>query len=175
MLSMNAQALVLFANIVDAGNLSRAARHLKMSRANVSYHLGQLEKEIGQQLLRRTTRRIALTEVGEQLYRHGCTIRDELTRAHESVTSLGKTLQGAVSISLPTGFGGMVMADWMLDFKKAFPGISLQVLFENRVDDLLYKEVDMAVRVMSAPPEQLVATLLAPVQYLICAGTSYVD
>ena len=170
---MDAQALVLLADIVEAGNLSRAARRLKMSRANVSYHLAQLEKTLGQQLLRRTTRRLEPTEVGLRLYRHGCVIRDELMAARESVSALGRSLAGSVRLSLPTGFGHLVMSDWMIEFKRQYPHISLSLLFENRVDDLLRDEVDIAVRVMSEPPQQLVAIELSEVRYVVCAERAY--
>jgi DNA-binding transcriptional LysR family regulator len=59
---MDISGLTLLVEIIDAGNLSEAARRLKMSRANVSYRLNQFEKEIGQQLLRRTTRQIEPTD-----------------------------------------------------------------------------------------------------------------
>ena len=61
---MDVHALTLLVEILDAGNLSEAARRLKMTRANVSYHLNSLERSIGQQLVRRTTRRVEATEIG---------------------------------------------------------------------------------------------------------------
>ena len=64
---MDLHALTLLVDILDAGSLSEAARRLKTSRANVSYHLTQLERGLGQQLVRRSTRRIAPTELGLQL------------------------------------------------------------------------------------------------------------
>lgn len=172
---MDAQALVMLADIVEAGNLSLAARRLKMSRANVSYHLARLEQSLGQQLLRRTTRRLEPTEVGFRLYRHGCAIRDELMAARESVASLGRGLHGSVRMSMPTGFGNLVMSDWLIEFKRQYPDISLSLLFENRVDDLLRDEVDIAVRVMSEPPQHLVAVELADVRYVVCAAADYVQ
>lgn len=170
---MDAQALVMLAEIVEAGNLSLAARRLKMSRANVSYHLAQLEKNMGQQLLRRTTRRLEPTEVGYRLYEHGCVIREELLAARESLASLGSSLHGQVRLSIPTGFGSLVMSDWLIDFKRQYPDIALNVLFENRVDDLLRDEVDIAIRVMSEPPQQLVAVELSEVTYVVCASSEY--
>lgn len=170
---MNAQSLALLVDIVDAGNLSLAARRLKMSRANISYHLAQLEKSVGQQLMRRTTRRLELTEVGLRLYQHGCIIRDELMAAKESIASLGRGLHGSVRMSMPTGFGGLVMSHWLIDFKREYPDISLSLLFENRVDDLLREEVDIAIRVMSEPPEQMVALELAKIRYVVCAAADY--
>jgi len=170
---MDAQALILLVDIVDAGNLSLAARKLKMSRANISYHLTQMEKALGMQLFRRTTRRIEPTELGLRLYRHGCVIRDEVMAAQESVNLLGKGLHGSVRMSLPTGFGELVMSGWLIEFKRQYPDIALELLFENRVDDLLREEVDVAVRVMSEPPPQLVAIELSRVRYVVCAAADY--
>ncbi|HQQ69358.1 MAG TPA: LysR family transcriptional regulator [Alicycliphilus sp.] len=170
---MDAHALTLFVDIVEAGNLSLAARNMKMSRANVSYHLTQLEKSVGTQLMRRTTRRVELTEVGQRLYHHGCVIRDEVLAAKESVAMFGKGLYGSVRLSLPTGFGHMVMSSWLIEFKRLHPDISLDLLFDNRVDDLLREEVDVAVRVMSEPPQQMVAVELARVRYVVCASAEY--
>lgn len=170
---MDSNALVLFVGIVEAGNLSLAARQLKMSRANISYHLAQLEKSLGQQLMRRTSRRVELTEVGERLYRHGKVVRDELTAARESVTTFGRSLHGSVRLSVPTGFGHLVMSGWLIEFKRLYPDIALELLFDNRVDDLLHEEVDVAVRVMSEPPQQLVATELAAVRYAVCASADH--
>ncbi len=170
---MDAQALTLFVSIVDAGNLSQAARQLKMSRANVSYHLGQLEKSIGLQLMRRTTRQVELTEADHRLYQHGCVIRDEVLAAREAVTTMAKGLHGALRVSMPTGFGHMVMSGWLIEFKRLYPDIALDLRFENRVDDLLREEVDLAVRVMSEPPQQTVAIELARVRHVICAATDW--
>lgn len=170
---MDAHALALFVDIVEAGNLSEAARKLKMSRANVSYHLMQLERSVGMQLMRRTTRRVELTEVGQRLHQHGRVIRDEVLAAKEAVASLGKGLHGSVRLSLPTGFGHLVMSGWMIEFKRLYPAIALDLLFDNRVDDLLREEVDVAVRVMSDPPQQMVAIELARVRYVTCASAAF--
>jgi DNA-binding transcriptional LysR family regulator len=170
---MDAHALTLLVDIVEAGNLSLAARKLKMSRANISYHLTQLEKSVGLQLIRRTTRRIEPTEVGLRLCEHGRVIRDELMAAREAVAMLGKGLHGSVRMSLPTGFGHIVMSGWLIEFKRLYPDIALDLLFDNRVDDLLRDEVDIAIRVMSEPPPQSVAIELAQVRHVTCASAEY--
>ncbi len=170
---MDFSGLVLLVDILDAGNLSGAARKLKISRANVSYHLNQLEKSIGVQLVRRTTRRIEPTEIGMTLYHHGRAIRHELMAAQEAVTMLGQGLHGAVRVSVPTGFGQLVMTRWLIEFKQRYRDISLELLFENRVDDHLRDEVDVAIRVMSDPPEAMVARELGAVHYVACASAEY--
>lgn len=169
---MDLNALTLLVEIIDAGNLSLAAKKLRMTRANVSYHLSQLEKEAGVQLVRRTTRRVEPTEVGRRLYEHGRRVRNEMLAARETITTFGQGLQGRVGLSVPSGFGELVMSSWLIEFKRLFPAIVLDVLFENRAD-VLRDEVDIAVRVMPEPPPSLVARDLGNVRYLCCASRDY--
>lgn len=169
---MDLSSLTLLVEIIDAGNLSLAARKLRMTRANVSYHLRQLEKEAGVQLVRRTTRRVEPTEVGRRLYEHGRRVRNEMQAARETIATFGEGLQGRVGLSVPSGFGELVMSAWLIEFKQQFPGIVLDVLFENRAD-VLRDEVDIAVRVMAEPPPSLVARDLGNVRYLACASRAY--
>ena len=169
---MDLTALTLLVEIIDAGNLSLAARKLRMTRANVSYHLSQLEKDAGVQLVRRTTRRVEPTEVGRRLYEHGRRVRNEMLAARETIATFGQGLHGRVGLSVPSGFGELVMSEWLIEFKRLFPGIVLDVLFENRAD-VLRDEVDIAIRVMPEPPPSLVARDLGSVRYLACASREY--
>jgi DNA-binding transcriptional LysR family regulator len=172
---MDANALILLVEILDAGGLSEAARRMKVTRANVSYHLNHLERSIGQQLVRRTTRRVEPTEIGLRLYEHGKAIRNELLKARESIATLGQSPQGRVRLSVPSGYGQLVMSLWLLDFKRLYPGVVLDVVFENRVEDLIRDEVDIAVRVMSEPPQNLVARDMGSVHYVVCASRAYAE
>lgn len=171
--TVDLNSLTLLVEIHDAGNLSKAARKLKMTRANVSYRLSQMERAVGAQLFRRTTRRMEPTELGLKLYQHGLAVRNELMAAQETLATLGQGLHGRVRLSVPSGYGQMVMAGWLIEFKRRYPGIVLDVRFENRVDDLLRDEVDVAVRVMHEPPQSLVAREMGSVRYLACASVAY--
>lgn len=170
---MDSHSLALLVEIIDSGNLSQAARKLKVSRANVSYHLTQLEKSVGVQLVRRTTRRVEPTEVGMRLYEHGRSIQNEMLAARETIATLGQGLQGRVGISVPSGYGQIVMSDWLIEFKRLYPGILLEVMFENRVSDLVREDVDIAIRIMTEPPPTLVARPLGAVRYVVCASSGY--
>lgn len=171
---MDLAALTLLVEIIDAGNLSLAARKLRMTRANVSYHLSQLEKDAGVQLVRRTTRRVEPTEVGRRLVEHGRRVQNEMLAARETIATFGQGLQGRVGLSVPSGFGELVMSQWLIEFKRQFPGIVLDVLFENRAD-VLRDEVDIAIRVMAEPPPSLVARDLGNVRYIACASRGYAE
>jgi DNA-binding transcriptional LysR family regulator len=165
-------SLTLLVDIIDAGNLSKAASKLKMTRANVSYHLRQLEKALGAELIRRTSRRMEPTELGWRLCEHGRAIRNEMASAHETVTNLGQGLQGRVGISMPSGYGHIVMTPWVIEFKQNYPGVVLDVVFENRIDNLR-DDVDIAIRVLPQPPETMVAKDIGTVRYLACASKAF--
>ena len=165
-------SLTLLVDIIDAGNLSKAASKLKMTRANVSYHLRQLEKTMGAELIRRTSRRMEPTELGWRLCEHGRAIRNEMASAHETVTNLGQGLQGRVGISVPSGYGHIVMTPWLIEFKQRYPGVVLDVVFENRIDNLR-DDVDIAIRVLPQPPETMVAKDMGTVRYLACASKAF--
>lgn len=175
MTTLDPSALTLLVDILDAGSLSEAARKLNMSRSNVSYRLTQLERSAGAQLIRRTTRRAEPTELGVRLYEHANRIRKEVLAASETLSTLEDELQGRVRLSVPTGYGDLVMSPWLIDFKQRYPGIVLDVTFENRVQDLLREEIDIAVRVMSEPPEMLVGRSLGPVNYIATASRDYAE
>lgn len=169
---MDSIALLHLVEIIDAGNISAAARRLKMTRANISYHLNQLERSVGAQLLRRTTRKLEPTEIGHQLYQQGCVIKTALVAAQEAA-ALGKALQGRIRLSVPNGYGQLVMAPWLLEFKHLHADIHLDVVFENRIQDLIRDEIDIAVRVLSEPPQALESRDLGPVRIVACASRSF--
>ncbi|MCD2514109.1 LysR family transcriptional regulator [Comamonas endophytica] len=171
---MNLATLSLLVDIIEAGNLSRASVRLGVSRASVSQRLNQLERELGQQLLRRTTRQIEPTELGWKLYEHGRAMRQELLAASESVSSLGRGLQGTVRLSVPSGYGQLAMSAWLTEFMQLYPGVTLEVVFDNDIEDLMAGAVDFAMRVMAEPPASLVARNMGPVHYVACAAPALV-
>lgn len=171
---MDVQALGLLVDIIEAGNLSKAAAALGTSRANVSQRLNRFERQLGVQLLRRTTRALVPTEIGLELYQHGLAMRHEVTAAAEAVENLGKGLQGTVRLGVPVGYGQLRMAGWLTGFMERHPDIALQVIFDNDIEELVRGAVDFVVRVMAEPPPQLVARELGTVRYRACAAPSFV-
>ncbi len=170
---MDLQALSIFVGVIDSGNLSRAARSLKMSRGNVSYHLARLEKDLGAQLLHRTPQGVELTDMGQQVYAHARTIVQESVRMRELIDLRDDRLSGKVGITAPTGFGHLVMAPWLIEFKTRYPDVVLDVRLENFVDNLARDGVDIALRVTAEPPPMVVARDLGAVRYALCASRAW--
>lgn len=171
---MDLNALKLLVEIVDGGNLSVAARRLNTTRSNVSHRLKAFERAVGAQLLRRSTRRIEPTQVGYALYEHGSRIVREIAAANAAIATLGKSLHGHLRVSVPTALGQLYLGPLLLEFAREHPQITLEVVFNNRVFDLMASEIDVALRITSDPPEQYVARELARIGLVLCASPEYV-
>ena len=171
---MNAELILAFVEIVDAGNLAEAGRRRGVTRSQVSRQLRQLEQQAGAQLLRRTTRQLALTESGHLLYQHGLRILQEVNSARLEIDSLGKTVRGHVRISLPTEIGDTFITPLLLQFAQKHPGITLRVFFANRVVDLIAAEIDIALRVTSSPSLNDIAREICPITWHLYASPDYI-
>jgi len=178
---MDLNLIQAFVDIVEAGNLAEAGRRRGVTRSQVSRQLRELETQAGAQLMRRTTRRLELTEPGHSLYQHGLRILREVAAAQAEIDSLGQTLRGHVRLSVPTGLGDSFVAPLLLRFAERHPGITLRVFFANRVVDLISAEIDVALKVTSEPPLDHVARevceigwhLYATPEYLARTGTPH--
>jgi len=172
---MDLNLIGLFVEIVESRSLSGAARKLGMTRANISQRLKLLERETGAQLLRRSTRSLELTQAGHTLYDCGQRMLEDLSTARASIDSLGQTLSGRVRISVPTGFGRMFIGSKLLEFARLNPGITLTVTFNNRIEDLIAAEVDVAVKIMATPPLDYVARNICSIDWNLYASAEYVE
>lgn len=163
----------LFVAMVESRNLSAAADRCGMTRSNMSHRLKRLELAMGSQLLRRTTRHVELTQAGQLLYQHGVRLLDEMRAAQASIHSLDGSVRGDVRIRLPTGLGHLYLAPVLLDFTRRYPDISLRVHINDAIGDLVSAEVDMALKITSAPPEDHVARRICDVQWSLCATPAF--
>ncbi len=171
--SLDLNLIRLFVTLVEARTLTAAAARSGMTRSNVSRRLKLLEQQLGAQLMRRTTRHVEPTEAGRLLYAHGVRMLDELQAAGASIDSLGQTVRGDVRIRLPTGLGHLYLAQVLLDFAQQYPAISLRVLINDFIGDLIPAEVDVALKITSTPPEDHVARRIGAVRWCLCATPAY--
>ncbi len=163
----------LFVTIIDTGTLSEAAKRHGITKSHVSKSLKRLEARLNTQLIRRSTRRLELTQQGEVLYQHGLGMLRELEAATNQMLMLGAEPTGTVRLSVPTGLGELVLQPILIEFKKAYPKLNLHTMFSNRVNDLIESQVDVALRVVEAPPKDYVAKKVCNVRWRLCAAPAY--
>lgn len=166
--------LASFVRIADSGSISRAARSLRLSVPMASRHLRALEEDLGVALVRRTTRRMDLTDAGAELLPRARRLLRELDEARHDVRPTQEA-SGLLVISAPVSFGLAQIAPLLPKLLERYPRLSLDMRFDDRVVDLLGEGVDLAVRVGVTPPDSpfLVARRLATYERVLCATPAF--
>lgn len=135
-----------FAAIVEAGSFQAASLRLGVPRSTVSHRLAALEAVLGVRLLQRSTRRVTVTEAGQEYYRE---LRPALIAVEEAtrrVAGLSEEPRGLVRVSVSQGFAGQWMSAIALPFLQHNPKVQLQVDISDRFVDLIGEGYDLAVR-----------------------------
>lgn len=163
----------IFAEVVKAGSLTGAARTLGMSPSAVSQHLRLLEHELGLALLHRSTRRLTLTEAGQR-YQVGCTAMVAAAEsARHALDRLRDEPEGELCIAAPIGFASL-LAEALAPMRD-LPRLSLRLLLDDAVVDVIDARVDLALRVGPLPDSSLVARRLGSLPRQLCAAPAYLQ
>jgi DNA-binding transcriptional LysR family regulator len=165
--------MVLFAKVVEAGSFAAAAKSLGQTRAAVSKQIAALEERIGAQLLKRTTRSMHLTEIGQEFYQRCARIAEEALEAERAVASLQGAPRGHLRITAPVTFGRRYLAPLAAPFLDAHPEISLELSLSDAEPELSAEGGDVAIRIAPRAPSGFVARLLAPSPHVLCAAPAY--
>lgn len=172
--------LQLFVAAAEAGGFSAAARRLDLGPVQASATIARLERELGVRLFERSTRRLRLTEAGEQWLPHA---RQMLAAWEEGQAALREAagqeqpLSGRLRVSLPSDIGRQWLWRWIEEFIAAEPGagVQLELRLSDRVADLVQEPVDYAVRYGEPPDSSLVALPLAlDNRRVLCASPAYI-
>jgi DNA-binding transcriptional LysR family regulator len=166
-------AMKTFVRIVETGSLTAAADVLDTSLPTVVRTLASLERELGVSLLKRTTRRIHLTDEGTQ-YLERC--RDILaaTQEAEDVLVARRTEPvGKLSVTASVLFGRRYLAPILHDFLRRHPKVSADVLFVDRLVNLVEEGIDVAIRIAHLKDSSLVAIPVGRVRRVVCASEQY--
>ena len=165
--------MAVFARVVEAQSFTAAAAQLGMSRSAVSKAIAGLEDRLGARLLNRTTRRLALTEVGQAFYERCARIVAEAEEAELAVSRLQAAPRGILRLSAPVSFGMLHLASALPDFMRRYPELRVEIDLADRIVDLLEEGYDLAVRIGSLRDSSLIARRLADNHMVLCAAPSY--
>ncbi len=166
------RSMAVFAETVDAGSMSAAARRLGMSPSAVSQTICALEEGGGVVLLHRSTRKLRLTEAGERYYPH-CRRVIEAARAGADALQLARDApDGELRLSAPVGFAGHI-APALAPLLADAPQLRLRLLLDDAMIDLIDARIDLALRVGTLPDSDWVARPLCELETLLCASPAY--
>ena len=165
--------LTTFVAVADTGAFNAAARQMNLSPPAVTRLVTALEGRIGARLFTRTTRHVALTEAGRRLLADATRILAELEEAEASAAGAHQSPRGELRVTAPVMFGQRHIAPILRDYLDAFPDVSANVLFVDRIVDLIDEGLDVAVRIGDLPDSTLSATRVGAVRRVTVASPGY--
>lgn len=171
----NLSAMAVFAKVAEAKSFSAAAQRLGISKSAASKMVSRLERSLKARLLNRTTRRLSLTEVGAAFYEHCARMVAEAEAAELAVSRLSAAPRGVLKVTSPAAFGHLHIAPGVPDFLARYPDVSVQIVMNDRTVDLAEEGFDIAIRMAREQAPNVVARLLAPVRWAVCAAPEYLE
>jgi DNA-binding transcriptional LysR family regulator len=172
----NAAAMLVFAEVVATGSFTLAARRLGLSKASVSREVMRLERRLGAQLLRRTTRSMSLTEIGETFYAGCQRVADEAEQAERSVGELQAEPRGEIRLAASVSLGQLQLAPRLPAFLARYPKLRVRMDLTDRIVDLVSEKFDLAVRISGRLADAtLVQRRLCPIRFFVCAAPAYLE
>ena len=162
-----------FVAVADLRGFAPAARKLGLSPSGVTRLVAALEERLGARLLQRTTRSVALTDVGSRYLERARRILSDVEEAEDSAQDERATPGGRLVVSAPVGFGRLHVSPIMSEYLKRYPGVSGDLRVTDRVVNLVEDGVDVAVRIGHLSDSRLVARHVGEMRRIVVASPDY--
>jgi DNA-binding transcriptional LysR family regulator len=170
---LSTDLLAVFVSVAERQSVSAAARELGIGKSVVSKRLAQLESHVGATLLARSTRQVSLTPAGAIYLEFARRALDLAARAQEELRTLRTELTGLIRVTAPVSWGQRVVGPLLPAFLAQHPGLEIELLLDDRLMDLAYERIDLALRMSAFTPPDLVSIPLTRLDWIICAAPAY--
>jgi DNA-binding transcriptional LysR family regulator len=167
--------LQFFAIVVEHGGYAAAERALGIPKSRLSRRITQLESDLGVRLLQRSTRKFAVTDIGQSVYRHAQSMLAEAQAAREAVDRVSAEPRGLIKVSSPVALAQDMLARLLPEFLTAYPHVRVQLQVSNRRVDIIPEGFDVALRVRSRLDDdgELVLRSFGQISELLVASPAY--
>jgi DNA-binding transcriptional LysR family regulator len=162
-----------FVASVESGSISAGAVRLGTTPSVLSRSIARLEARLGVQLMRRTTRRLSLTDAGRHYLEQLQAAFGLLAAAETAIRGSGEVLSGTVRLSVPTTYGHHRLPALLAGFAAQHPAVTVALSITNRNVDLVAEGVDLAIRLGDLPDSSLVARPLEAAELCVVAAPAY--
>ena len=163
-----------FLRVVETGSFSAVARETNASQSAVTRQVAQLEEHFGVRLLHRTTRKLSLTDEGQDLMVRARHLLEEAEDLEDTFGKNGGTPTGLVRVGVPVGAALLLVPDFAALLNK-HPGLAVELVVSELPDDLVAERLDVALRFGQPADTSLVSRALATVGSTAVAAPSYLE
>ncbi|HEU0059149.1 MAG TPA: LysR substrate-binding domain-containing protein, partial [Hyphomicrobiaceae bacterium] len=165
--------LEAFLAIVERGSQTAAARQLRRSLQSINRSLLALERSIGVELVRRTTRKSSPTEAGRTFYNRVHPAFQEIAAARLDAANRHAEPSGSMRLGAPVLFAPAYVVPAISDFMRSYPRVEIELKTSDRNVDLLEEGLDLAVRIRHLPDSRLRAQRLGELRVVTYAAPAY--
>lgn len=165
----------IFVRVVESRSFTAAADALGLAKSGVSRSVTRLEDSLGVKLLQRTTRRLSLTEAGQEFFERSRDALSQIEEARRAASRHQAEPSGTLRATAPMSFGLELIAPALPEFLAKHPKLVVDLAFDDRQRDLVAEGIDVAVRVTQLADSSLVARRLAPVRMVVVASPRYLE
>lgn len=163
----------LFLAVARTGNFSAAAHALGLTPSAVSKRVMTLEQDLGVRLFQRTTRRLTLTEEGQQVFEHAQRIALEAEAVEDTISQTTARPRGLLKLALPVSMGYSMLNTAIATFAGKYPEITVHAQLDDAMTDLIGGGFDAAIRIGALSDSSLKARRLADCPMVLCAAPQY--
>ena len=163
-----------FLRVYELGNMSAAARDLRISSAVASARVSQLEEHLNVRLFQRTTRALSPTEHGNLFYRGATKIIEAVEEAEAEISDVTRSPRGTLFIAAPIGMGQRLIAPAIPRFKELHPLIDIRLRLSDRKLDLTGEGLDAAFFLGVPEDSTLKIRKIADCDRILCAAPDYI-
>lgn len=167
--------LLVFEAVADTGGFTAAAERLGVATAKISVEISRLESKLGMALFSRTTRRVALTDAGQALYKECRPLLLGLTEAVERATSGKELLGGTLRISTTVDHASLSLAPALAEFARRHPDLTIDLRTSDRVVDLIEAGIDVSIRLGWLRDSSNRAVKLGEFEQYVVASPAYFE
>ncbi len=171
MLDLNEVAV--FLKVVEMGSFSKAAQNLGMPNSTVSAKVSQLEAALRTTLIRRTTRKLFITEEGQLFYDKCKRGVSEIQLAQEAITQSQSEPQGVLKLTAPVDFGSAILPKLIYEYKTKYPKVSFDIFLNDRMVDVVGEGFDLAIRVGQLKDSGLISKKVGEIYFAPFASPGY--
>ncbi|MEK9802117.1 MAG: LysR family transcriptional regulator [Curvibacter sp.] len=164
----------LFVQVAETGSLSRAAEALGLSNAAASRHLQALEDRLAARLVERNTRRLYLTDTGQEFFSRAKTLLADLQDAEDAVNASTLNPTGTLRITASLSFSMQHIAPLLRAYTERYPNVGVHVEAANRYLDIIDNNIDVAIRTREFEPDSnITVRRLAQTRRILVAAPRY--
>jgi len=172
-MSVDLNEISIFIKVVETGSFIGAARALNMPKSTVSTKVSSLEERLGVTLIQRTTRKLHITDVGQEYYQQCLTALLQIQEAEKQVTLDQSVPSGTLRVTAPIELGNTLLPVVIQEFRAKYPQVELEIILSDRNVDFIAERIDIGIRVGILKDSSLIAKKLGNIYFAPFTSSKY--